>query len=89
MKTLKSLSDPELLTQTRLMVSRERELTTELLWHLREVERRRLYAEQGYSSMFDYVTRGLGYCEGSGVRRLQAMRLLKELPDLEPVLKSG
>ncbi|HLE00595.1 MAG: hypothetical protein A2428_16255 [Bdellovibrionales bacterium RIFOXYC1_FULL_54_43] len=89
MKQLKSLSDSDLLNQTRLLVARERELTTELLWHLREVEHRRLYAEEGYSSLFDYVTRGLGYAEGSADRRISAMRLLKELPEIEPALKTG
>ena len=89
MKPLQTLSDSELLLQTRSLVSRERALTTELLAHLREVERRRLYAEQGYSSLFDYVRRGLGYCEGSADRRISAMRLLKELPQIEPAIKSG
>ena len=87
MKHLKSLSDSDLLSQTQSLVRRERELTTELLWHLREVEHRRLYAEQGYSSLFDYVTRGLGYAEGSADRRISAMRLLKDLPEIEPALK--
>ena len=89
MKHIKALTDSELLNQTRLLVSRERELTTELLWHLREVERRRLFAEQGYSSLFDYVRRGLGYCEASADRRISAMRLLREHPEIEPALKSG
>jgi len=87
MKHLKSLSDSDLLSQTQLLVAREREVTTELLWHLREVEARRLYAGQGYSSLFDYVRRGLGYCEGSADRRISAMRLLKDLPEIEPALK--
>ncbi|OFZ55188.1 MAG: hypothetical protein A2428_11620 [Bdellovibrionales bacterium RIFOXYC1_FULL_54_43] len=89
MKYLRSLSDSELLSQTQLLVARERKLTAELLWHLREVEHRRLYAEEGFSSLFDYVTRGLGYAEGSADRRISAMRLLKELPGIEPALKSG
>ncbi|MEK7691174.1 MAG: hypothetical protein AAB425_09155, partial [Bdellovibrionota bacterium] len=89
MKQLQSLTNSELLDQTRSLVARERALTTELLAHLREVERRRLYAEQGYSSLFDYGRRGLGYCEGSADRRINAMRLLKELPQIEPALKSG
>ncbi len=89
MKHLKSLFDSDLLNQTRLLVAREREVTTELLWHLREVEHRRLYAEKGYSSLFDYVRRGLGYCEGSADRRISAMRLLKDLPEIEPALKTG
>ena len=81
MKHLKYLFDSDLLNQTRLLVAREREVTTELLWHLREVEHRRLYAEKGYSSLFDYVRRGLGYAEGSADRRISAMRLLKDLPE--------
>ncbi len=89
MKHLKSLSDSDLLSQTQLLVAREREMTTELLWHLREVESRRLYAGQGYSSLFDYVRRGLGYAEGSADRRISAMRLLKDLPEIEPALKTG
>ena len=89
MKHLKSLSDSDLLSQTQLLVAREREMTTELLWHLREVESRRLYAGQGYSSLFDYVRRGLGYCEGSADRRISAMRLLKALPEIESALKTG
>ncbi len=89
MNHLTALSNSELLNQTRILVSRERELTAELLWHLREVERRRLYAEQGFSSLFDYVRRGLGYCEASADRRISAMRLLKDLPEVEPALKNG
>ncbi|HLE00670.1 MAG TPA: hypothetical protein VJB59_10455 [Bdellovibrionota bacterium] len=89
MKHLKFLFDSDPLNETRLLVAREREVTTEILWHLREVEHRRLYAEQGYSSLFDYVTRGLGYAEGSAGRRISAMRLLKELPEIEPALKTG
>ena len=89
MKHLKSLSNAVLLTNTRVLVTRERAVTTELLWYLREIEARRLYAEQGYASLWDYVTRGLGYCEGSAGRRISAMRLLKEMPNIEPALISG
>ena len=89
MKNLTSLSDNELLNSTRSLVAREREATTALLWHLREIEARRLYADQGYPSIWEYMTRGLGYCEGSAGRRIAAMRLLNEVPNIEPDLKSG
>ncbi len=41
---LKSLSDESLLKQTELAVAREKEATLSVLHHLREVERRQLFA---------------------------------------------
>ena len=46
---LKNLSDSELLLQNQVKAQEERKITTELLWHLRELERRRLFADEGYS----------------------------------------
>ena len=45
--------------------------------------------QKGYSSMFAYLREDLGYSEGAAQRRLQAMRLLKELPEIEPKLETG
>jgi 5-methylcytosine-specific restriction endonuclease McrA len=70
-------------------VAREREVTSQVLWHLREIEARRLFAELGFGSLFDYVVKELGYSASSAMRRIQAMRLLKELPEFEEQLKSG
>lgn len=86
---LKNLSNEALLSQTKLCVQKEREMTLQVLHHLKEVERRRLFASLGYSSLFDYVTRELGYCAASACRRIDAMRLLKELPELEEKIQDG
>jgi hypothetical protein len=64
-------------------------MTVRVLHHLREVERRRLFASLGYSSLFDYTTRELGYCAASACRRIDAMRLLKEMPELEEKIQDG
>lgn len=56
MNTLHQLSDTELLSQTQKLVARERELTLEILWHLQEVEKRRLYSQFACSSLFEYCT---------------------------------
>jgi 5-methylcytosine-specific restriction endonuclease McrA len=89
MTNLQSLSSMELLTNTKSLVAREREVTSQVLWHLREIEARRLFAELGFSSLFDYVVKDLGYSASSAMRRIQAMRLLRELPEIEEQLKSG
>jgi hypothetical protein len=86
---LKTLSDEVLLSQTKAYVTREREMTLQVLHHLKEVERRRLFASLGYSSLFDYTTRELGYCAASACRRIDAMRLLKEMPELEEKIEKG
>lgn len=86
---LKHLSDEALLSQTKNSVNREREMTLLVLHHLKEVERRRLFAGLGYSSLFDYATRELGYCAAAACRRIDAMRLLKELPKLEEKVQEG
>ncbi len=78
-----NLSDRDLLKRMQLLVQRERGLVTEILHHLREVERRKLYSDLGYKSLFDYTVKELGYSEGQAARRIQAMRLLRELPQEE------
>ena len=84
---LKILTDECLLSETKALVQRERELLTNILHHLREIERRRLY--QGHTSLYNYVTAVLRYSEDAAYRRISAMRLLRELPDLEVHIEAG
>jgi hypothetical protein len=86
---IKNLSDQELLSRTSELAARERELLTEILRHLREVERRRLFCELGYRSMFEYAVKELSYSEDQAWRRISAMRLLKELPQIEEKIAQG
>ena len=64
---LNHLSDEVLLSRIGELARRERELLTQALHHLREIERRRLFASLGFSSMFDYAVTKLGY-SGTEVR---------------------
>jgi hypothetical protein len=57
--------------------------------HLLEIERRRLYAEEGYASLFEFCTGALKYSGGSASRRINAMRLLREHPEIETSLREG
>jgi hypothetical protein len=85
----KSLSNEALLRNTHTLVSEERKLTTEILWHLHEIQVRRLYAERGYASLFEYAVQALGYSEAAAGRRIAAMKLLVDVPEIEPALKNG
>src|ERR1044071_3703544 len=88
MKNLKSLSHSDLISKTKALVSEARRLGTEILHHLREIESRKLYLER-YSSLHEFVVKELHYSDGAAFRRIQAMRLIRELPQVEEALQSG
>ncbi len=83
------LSDNLLLETLKGLAQQERELTVRVLRHLREVERRYLFARLGYSSLYEYVVKELGYSEGAAHRRIASMRLLRDLPELETKVEEG
>jgi len=86
---LNKLSDQELLGKTKQLVKQESELLINILELLREVERRRLYSELGYKSLFEYAVKELKYSEGQSGRRIQALRLVKEIPEVENKIETG
>jgi hypothetical protein len=87
--SLASLSNPELFKKIHYLAERERELTLEVITHLREIFRRRAYAERGYGSLWKYVTSELKYSSGAAKRRIDAMHALGENPELESEISSG
>jgi hypothetical protein len=86
---LKFLNDSDLLTNTKNISQRERDCLVEILHHLREIERRRLFSDLGFKSLFEYAVRELKYSEGQASRRITAMRLIKEIPEVEEKVASG
>ncbi len=54
---LRNLSDDQLLTRFHELARRDHALEAELLAHLGEIDRRRLYAREGYSSCFATASR--------------------------------
>ncbi len=89
MPEITELSDQALLSQTRLLVQKERSLHVQVLRHLREIEARQLYFSEGCASLFDYAVRGLGYSKGAAFRRIKAMRLCRDEPETLEKIKSG
>ncbi len=86
---LKHLTDEVLLAETERAVKIERQATLAVLYHLKEIERRRLFAELKFASLFEYVKEKLGYDGNDAYRRISAMRLLAELPEIAPAVESG
>jgi len=83
-----ALPDSVLHERARLAARDEKRATLVLLLYLREVERRRLYAARGYSSLWEYVFKCLGYSEAGASERVGAMRLLR-VPGVREKIESG
>jgi len=86
---LSSISDRELLSRIDQLRRVERETTVAILRHLNEIERRRLYLQLGYPSMFAYCTGHLRYSESAAGRRLQVARCLLQFPEIGLFLERG
>jgi hypothetical protein len=83
------LSDRELVRQVALLAGRERQATVELVAHLAELDARKLYAAEGYGSLFTYCTRALGLAEHAAYNRIEAARLVRTFPAILDRLADG
>ena len=87
--TVSALSDRELLAQTRNLARVERHLQGAIIDYLAEIDARSLFLRRGYSSLFDYAVRELGYSDAAAARRIGAMRLCAEQPRARERLRDG
>ncbi len=86
---LRNLCDQSLWSSAMKSASNERAALTNLLHHLVEIERRRLFSKYKFTSMFDYVVRGLKYSEAEAGLRISAMRLLRDISEIEGKVADG
>ncbi len=86
---LENLKDEELLERLGGLARKEREDTAAVVEHLAEVDRRDLAVGRGFSSLFDYCVRALGYSEPSAYHRIRAARAIKRMPKLLGLLREG
>lgn len=86
---LTHLTDKVLLNDMSFLAFQEREILAKVLWHLKEIDRRKLYCDLKCRSLFDYCVKTLKYSEGQASRRVSACRMLGELPELSKQLENG
>ena len=87
--TVSALSDQRLLERIKELSGLEHELEVVVIDHLRELQRRRLYLTLGFSSLFDYAVRELGYSDAAAWRRIKAMRLCADVEGARERLRDG
>ena len=86
---IKHLKNPELHENLKTLAAQERKLTHVILLHIMEVDRRKLYLERAYPSLWAYLVEGIGYSPSAAQRRIDAARLMTQVPDLGKKLEEG
>jgi hypothetical protein len=84
-----NLNNRELDLQIKTLWTKERAVLHELLLALVEVEKRRGYLEMGYSGLYDYLVNEIKCDGGTAQRRIDAVRLMIELPVTSEKIKNG
>ncbi len=85
----KHLSDDTLIQETKLASCHEKNATLKLLEYLCEVDKRRAYANLGFSSLFEFVCKGLAYSESQSSERVNAVRLMRQNDEVKQHLETG
>jgi len=89
LNSVRSLSDEQLLRDVETAAAHEREATAHLIVLLAEMDTRRLYLQQGYSSLFVYCTRCLRLSEHAAYGRIEAARAARKFPLILDRLADG
>ncbi len=89
MNALSSISDHELRERLTAAVSAERRAAADVIYHLVELDRRKLYLDDACSSLFSYCVERLGYSEDGATKRMRVARISQRFPQILDELASG
>ncbi len=89
MHALSSVSNRELRERLSSAVSAEQLASADVIFHLAELDRRKLYLEDACSSLFAYCVERLGYSEDGASKRVRVARLVLRFPQALDELASG
>ncbi len=85
---LRHLSDSEFHRHFEQIASIEHASTMKVLHLINDLERRKSYLDLGYSSVFDYCVRKIGYSRSAAGRRIQAARCGRRYPEVFGMLRT-
>ena len=89
MTDLKFTDNKTLLANLFRLANAEAVSQVEILRHLVEVDERKIVVEQGYSGMWDFCRRGLGFSESTSTRRIAVARAARSYPEVLTMLGDG
>ena len=83
------LSDSALMAEVVRLATGERQATVQLIVHLAELDKRRLYLPAGYSSLYAYCRSVLLLSEPEAYTRMTAARAVRRFPRVLDMLLDG
>ena len=83
------LTNEELHHRLLSRAAEERRLTHQILQLIAEVDQRKLYLPMAQASIFDYLVKLIGYTPASAQRRIDAARMMQQVPELGRKIESG
>jgi len=88
-ESLRSLSDSQIITGSKVARAQEHSGLLAMIGFIAETDRRQLFLRRGYSSLYDYCVRELGYSESQAMRRITTARCIEKFPDVFEFLKAN
>ncbi|MBO9666019.1 MAG: hypothetical protein J7501_04340 [Bdellovibrio sp.] len=89
MNSLSHLSNDELELRLKDLVTKERKLLHVILEHLKEIDSRKIHLDRAYPSLYEYLIKECGYSASAAIRRIEAARLLKDVPTMSDRIREG
>lgn len=89
MNSLSKIKNKELLEHFSVIVSKEKMAIADVVAYVAELYQRRLYLEEGYSSLFSFLTEKYGYSGSAAYRRIQSAKISLLFPTVVELLRSG
>jgi hypothetical protein len=86
---IKFLTNLALLARLGKLVRTERKITHLILECIAEIDARKLYLEKAYPSLYEFLVQEFGYSPSAAIRRIEAARLLREVPELSTKIETG
>jgi len=83
------ISDQQLHQTLKDKAAEERRITKEVIIYIEEVIRRKLYLKYECSSLHQYLTSKIKYSDGCAQRRIDAARILSQVPEVALAIEDG
>lgn len=88
-RSVRHLTNGALIQEARELAANDRQNTGQLLIHLGEIGRRKLYLAAGHSSMYQYCRREFLMTEDVAYKRIQAARAAQKYPQILDGIADG
>jgi hypothetical protein len=88
-ENLSKLRNSELHSELQNRVDEERKLLHQILLLIIEIDQRKLYLPMACSSLFAYLVTLIGYSPASAQRRIDAARMMQQVPELGKKIEEG